>query len=141
MNNELKCGIGSPNNHFEQARLPAPIASAGDYRDSTIEAFSAAGKPSIARDYTVENAEQSGGDEWTEEEREVDAICVEDAALFRALVAHTWEFNTSFDKESQPTMTKAVFKITTSTGDSMRNDIRTLVKDFGKNADALDEGR
>jgi len=134
-------------------------------------------KPSIARDSTVENTDESAEKEpevqsqdWMlkelferqqagfeecykalgiddDRERSWSALVLalqektEDAALFRALVSHASEFKTSFDKESQPTMIKAVFKITTNTGYSMRNDIRTLVKDFGKNADALDEGR
>lgn len=56
-----------------------------------------------------------------------------------ALVAHTWEFNTSFDKENEPKMIKAVFKITTLTSDHMGEKIRMLVRDFGKNAEALEE--
>jgi hypothetical protein len=63
----------------------------------------------------------------------------EDAALFRHLVEHAWEFKTSFDKEGQPTRIKADFKITTLTSDSMGDSIRSLVHDFGKNAEALSE--
>jgi hypothetical protein len=63
----------------------------------------------------------------------------EDGALFRHLVEHAWVFKTSFDKAGQPTRIKADFKITTLTSDSMGDSIRSLVRDFGKNAEALSE--
>lgn len=61
----------------------------------------------------------------------------EDAALFRYLSEHAWEFKTSFDKENQPTTIKAVFKVSTLTSESMKDTVRSLVFDFGKNAEAV----
>lgn len=61
----------------------------------------------------------------------------EDAALFRNLSEHAWEFKTSFDKKGEPTTIKAVFKVSTLTSESMKDTIRSLVFDFGKNAEAV----
>lgn len=56
-----------------------------------------------------------------------------DAALLAGLLSHCWDFKTSFDRQGEPSVIRATFKISTITSTAMQESARKMIRDFVDN--------